>query len=399
MITMNPELQSLIPPLTPEEYAQLGANIVADGCRDPLIVWQEEQTLLDGHNRYEICERHGLPYTTIEVSLPDMEHAKAWMIDQQLGRRNLTPQQMSYYRGKQYEYQKQVGFKGNQYTSASGKSYQKQDTAKALAAQHHVAEKTIRNDAAYAKAIDTIAATVGLEARQTLLARETKVTQQEVKTLAKVATTHALTAKEALEAVNGAKTPKQARQMVREVARKAREYGQYMDAMTRSEGLAVWPPPPERTAPSDGLAVRFRQTLRAMEVLHTCLKMVAFPDALDPHMEACIAFGKAYRQIERLLGKHTAVRQALFGVSPGGPKTAPRPKTSTPQADGGRTKVVERMAPILQQFTCPELAKKLGEDRRAVKLVLTRKVRQGKVKKEGAVYTWIGHTPSVTEAS
>ena len=51
MITINPELQSLIPPLTAEEYAQLEANILADGCHDPLIVWQEEQTLLDGHNR------------------------------------------------------------------------------------------------------------------------------------------------------------------------------------------------------------------------------------------------------------------------------------------------------------------------------------------------------------
>ena len=63
MITINPELQSLIPPLTPEEYAQLEANILPDGCHDPLIVWQEEQTLLDGHNRYTICERHGVGYT------------------------------------------------------------------------------------------------------------------------------------------------------------------------------------------------------------------------------------------------------------------------------------------------------------------------------------------------
>ena len=73
MITINPELQSLIPPLTPEEYAQLEANIVADGCRDPLIVWREEQTLLDGHNRLQICERHGRTYAIHEVSLPDVD--------------------------------------------------------------------------------------------------------------------------------------------------------------------------------------------------------------------------------------------------------------------------------------------------------------------------------------
>jgi hypothetical protein len=75
-LTINPELQSLIPPLTTEEYAQLEANILQDGCHDPLIVWQEEQTLLDGHNRYAICEHHGRPYTTIEVHLPTLEAAK-----------------------------------------------------------------------------------------------------------------------------------------------------------------------------------------------------------------------------------------------------------------------------------------------------------------------------------
>src|SRR4030095_15822199 len=108
-ITIHPELQSLIPPLTTEEYTQLEANIRADGCHDPLIVWQEEQTLLDGHNRYDICERHGLRYTTQDVSLADLDAAKAWMIANQLGRRNLTPAQMSYFRGKQYEMQKRQG--------------------------------------------------------------------------------------------------------------------------------------------------------------------------------------------------------------------------------------------------------------------------------------------------
>src|SRR5262249_48297091 len=152
-----------------EEYAQLESNILRDGCRDALIVWKEYETILDGHHRYDICTRHGLLYPTIELSLPDMETAKAWMINNQLGRRNLTPGQMSYYRGKQYELHKQLGFKGNQHTPAAGKSYQKQDTAKALAEQHHVAEKTIRNDAVFAKAVDTIAEVIGPEARQTIL--------------------------------------------------------------------------------------------------------------------------------------------------------------------------------------------------------------------------------------
>src|SRR5262245_44229262 len=108
-IAINPELQSLIPPLSPEELGQLEANILADGCRDALVVWKEEQTFLDGHTRAEICAKHNLPYTIMEISLPDLDAARAWMITNQLGRRNLAPAQLSYFRGKQYEMQKQQG--------------------------------------------------------------------------------------------------------------------------------------------------------------------------------------------------------------------------------------------------------------------------------------------------
>jgi hypothetical protein len=168
----------LIPPLTTEEFRQLEENLLADGCCNPLIVWEEEQVILDGHHRFEICERHGMKYNTQELSLPSLDAAKMWMITHQLGRRNLTHEQMSYFRGKQYELQKRVGFKGNQHTTASGKICQKHDTAQALAVQHHVAEKTIRNDAAYAKAVDALADVAGPDARQAILARDTKVSQK-----------------------------------------------------------------------------------------------------------------------------------------------------------------------------------------------------------------------------
>ena len=65
--------------------------------------------MLDGHHRYAICEQHGLGYRIQDLSLPDLDAAKGWMIANQLGRRNLTPEQMSYYRGKQYAMQKRQG--------------------------------------------------------------------------------------------------------------------------------------------------------------------------------------------------------------------------------------------------------------------------------------------------
>jgi len=86
---INPEFRVLIPPLAPDELAQLEANLAADGCRDPLVVWQD--TLLDGHNRLEICSRKRIKFTVKEIKLADENAAKVWVIQNQFGRRNLAP--------------------------------------------------------------------------------------------------------------------------------------------------------------------------------------------------------------------------------------------------------------------------------------------------------------------
>lgn len=82
------EFKKLIPPLAIEEFNQLEKNIIADGCRDPLLTWNG--ILIDGHNRYEICTKHGLEFNVVEKDFADSSAAKLWMIDNQNGRRNLT---------------------------------------------------------------------------------------------------------------------------------------------------------------------------------------------------------------------------------------------------------------------------------------------------------------------
>ena len=330
-ITIHPELQSLIPPLSPEEVQQLETNLLQDGCRDPLIIWQEEQILLDGHNRLAICDAHGLPYTTHAISLPDLDAAKAWLIAHQLGRRNLTAEQMSYYRGKQYELRKQTGFKGNQHRGASGKSYQKHDTAQALAAAHKVAEKTIRNDAAYAKAIDTLATVVGPAARPALLARTTKVTQGDVKTLAKIATTQAAAATKAFAAVQEAKTPKQARQIVQHAVREVRDYEAYIDAIARSNiPEDEWPASLRQTRPKPveeqawdavydtELARRLHAAVNSLGRLHTQLLgdgdwySEHLPAALGRNLLLCLKLAQAWHLVEDLLMTHETLFQNLY---------------------------------------------------------------------------------------
>ena len=232
--TIHPELQALMHHLTPEARAQLEANLLADGVRDPLVVWQEEGVLLDGHNRLQVCTQHDLPYSVYEISLPSLNAAKLWVLANQLGRRNNTPEQTSYYLGKQYQLQKQMGFKGNQHTRADGNGYQKQTAAQGLAAQHKVAEKTIRNHDAYAKAIDTLSDTIDPAIGPAVLAREITLTQQDVRTLAKIAETDTWTTRHALDRVKHASTPKQVRAVVREAAREARQHQQELQKVADS---------------------------------------------------------------------------------------------------------------------------------------------------------------------
>jgi predicted CopG family antitoxin len=88
-IVINEELQKYIDPLTPNEYAALERSILAEGCRDALVLWGE--VLVDGHNRFEICSKYELPYKTVQNdTFSSLDDVLLWMIDNQLGRRSVS---------------------------------------------------------------------------------------------------------------------------------------------------------------------------------------------------------------------------------------------------------------------------------------------------------------------
>ena len=88
-ITVLEELKAYIDPLTPDEHQALERSILAEGCRDALVLWGE--VLVDGHNRYGICQKHGLPFQTVQnPRFQSMEDVHLWMIDQHLGRRSVS---------------------------------------------------------------------------------------------------------------------------------------------------------------------------------------------------------------------------------------------------------------------------------------------------------------------
>ena len=90
-LTVDPEFRDLIPPLNEEELKLLEASIVADGCESPLIVWNG--VIVDGHNRYAICRKHGIPFSIQEKNFSSRDDAMLWMLRNQLGRRNLNSYQ------------------------------------------------------------------------------------------------------------------------------------------------------------------------------------------------------------------------------------------------------------------------------------------------------------------
>lgn len=86
-LNIDKEFETLIPQLTLEEYQQLEKNLVRDGCREPLVVWNG--TIIDGHNRYKICRKREIEFQVKEMEFDDRQAAIEWIILNQFGRRNL----------------------------------------------------------------------------------------------------------------------------------------------------------------------------------------------------------------------------------------------------------------------------------------------------------------------
>jgi DNA modification methylase len=93
MIEIKEEFRNLIPALSAEEYAQLEANILNEGIREPIITWNG--FIIDGHNRYSIAQRFDLEYKTTSKHFESEQSVKEWMILNQFGRRNLSKYQRS----------------------------------------------------------------------------------------------------------------------------------------------------------------------------------------------------------------------------------------------------------------------------------------------------------------
>jgi hypothetical protein len=148
-VRIDPEFRNLVPEITKDEKCILEKSILEEGCRDPLVTWDD--ILLDGHNRYEICQRHKIDFKMLRKDLDSREQAKLWIINNQLGRRNLTPQQISYLRGLQYLLSDK-----EQERDPQGHFVATEKPAEKIANQHGISKKTIERDAKFAQALENL---------------------------------------------------------------------------------------------------------------------------------------------------------------------------------------------------------------------------------------------------
>ncbi len=84
-----PEMEQLLPPLSVEQFSALERDVLENGCYAPIIV-NESMEIVDGHNRFRICEKHGLPFKMMVFSFADLLEAKQWAVETQRNRRNLS---------------------------------------------------------------------------------------------------------------------------------------------------------------------------------------------------------------------------------------------------------------------------------------------------------------------
>ena len=156
------EFASRIPPLTDDEFHQLEDNILSDGVViNPIIVWNG--VIVDGHNRFRILEQHPhIKYTIHEKSFDDRFAALAWICKNQLGRRNLSPEQKKYLIGKQYESEKAShgasdGFRGNQHqelvSCQLGNLPKKDRTCERVAKENGIGMRSVFRAESFAKAV------------------------------------------------------------------------------------------------------------------------------------------------------------------------------------------------------------------------------------------------------
>ena len=196
-LKVDPEYKGLSQPLGRNEYRQLERSLVSDGCREPILVWNG--TIVDGHNRYEICNQKRVPYATREIAFDSRAAAIAWICTSQLDKRALSEEAKKYLIGKQFEAERHIkrnsaAFQPHkavpkhmgQFKESGERKYEtRRETAVRLGKEHHISGTTIQRYWKYSQALDAIAKSAPEITRQ-ILSGNYKMTIASIHALARM---------------------------------------------------------------------------------------------------------------------------------------------------------------------------------------------------------------------
>lgn len=163
-LIIDEEFESVIPPLTDEEFELLKESVLNDGeVYHPLVVW--DNIIVDGHHRYKILKEHPeVKYRIKERAFENRYEAISWICLNQLGRRNLNDAQKKMLIGRRYKTEKMArgasdGFRGNQHKkSVKGQNVPLPDdvhiTSSRIATEMGTSEKTVRRAEKFVDGVD-----------------------------------------------------------------------------------------------------------------------------------------------------------------------------------------------------------------------------------------------------
>ena len=246
-LSVDPEFQSKIPPLTAEERSQLEANILEEGrLLNPLIVWKG--IIVDGHNRFEILKEHPeIEYTVLEKEFAGREEAIVWICKNQLGRRNLTPEQRRYLVGKQYEAEKLAHggsrkMEGDQPSCHGDNLVSQPKTCERIAQENGVNWRSVIRSEKFAQNVDAAEAAVP-GTREKILSGKVKPTAAELTSVSRAA-------------------PEERPGLVAELCRPRREKRTAPERAAVQDAEAPLPEPPK---PTSGRRSQSRKILKSIQ--------------------------------------------------------------------------------------------------------------------------------------
>jgi methylase of polypeptide subunit release factors len=158
-LRIDETIRRVLMPLREDERALLEQSVLAEGIRDPLVVWRrdDELILLDGHHRYQLAQKHGLSFNIVEMEFDDESEAVQWVLHNQLARRNLTDEQRTLVLGRLYNQMKLAQGRPPKSKKKFAPFSGSNATSRYVASLHGVSYRTVWNAAEFAKVVDALA--------------------------------------------------------------------------------------------------------------------------------------------------------------------------------------------------------------------------------------------------